>query len=240
MKCGNSGLSGLSGIIRGSYSERVLGYGPIAYWPLWEAGGLVANCLVNPAQNGTYVGVTLGQPGIGDGNTCPYFDGINDSVDIFSATLSGAFDSDVGSVAIWCRVFNAAVWEDAAARRAIILKHDWTSYISLHKEVGGAGFDFRYQSPGNERNVYYDEDDVDWFHSVLTWDRLANEIEAFINGAQYGLTQNGMAVWAGAMVDAGIGSRVVHPTDVWYGWLAHAQVYDYVLPLSTIADLAVA
>ena len=30
------------------------------------------------AHNGTYTGVTLGQPGIGDGLTCPLFDGAND------------------------------------------------------------------------------------------------------------------------------------------------------------------
>ena len=43
----------------GGYNEKVLRTGPIAYWPQDETSGTVARCLVNPAQNGTYTGVTL-------------------------------------------------------------------------------------------------------------------------------------------------------------------------------------
>ncbi|GAI14148.1 unnamed protein product, partial [marine sediment metagenome] len=81
---------GAGGVL--AYDDKVLGMDPIAYWPLSETSGLVANCLVNPAQNGVYTGVTLGQPGIGDGNTAPYFDGTNDYVDVLTAAFIAAYN----------------------------------------------------------------------------------------------------------------------------------------------------
>ena len=44
--------------------------------------------------DGAYTGVTLGQDGIGDGNTCPLFDGANDFLDFYSAGFSSAFNGD--------------------------------------------------------------------------------------------------------------------------------------------------
>ena len=72
-----AGLSGLSGLVRGyTYSDKILGYGPFAYFTLSDKVGLVARDLTVNANHGTYFGVTLGQPGIGDGRTSPYFDNI--------------------------------------------------------------------------------------------------------------------------------------------------------------------
>ena len=50
------------------YSEKVLALSPIAYWPLWEAAGAVAEDISGNGFDGAYTGVTLGQTGIGDGN----------------------------------------------------------------------------------------------------------------------------------------------------------------------------
>ena len=58
-----------------SYIDKVLSYSPIAYWPVNEAGG---NDMFDQSGNGydgTYTGVTLGQTGIGDGETIGGFNG---------------------------------------------------------------------------------------------------------------------------------------------------------------------
>jgi len=210
----------------------------LAYWPMNEASGAVAEDATNNNRDGAYTGVTLGETGIGDGNTCPFFDGTNDYNNIYSAGLSSVVSGDTGTAMIWCKVYNVGVWADASARRAIILKYDWSNYVTLHKESGGLGFNFRHQSPANENNVYYDVDNIAWFCAVLTWDRGADAIKAYINGSQYGATQTGMAAWAGAIGDAGIGARVTFPTDPWYGWLAHAAVWDIALTSTEVAALA--
>ncbi|NIV37784.1 MAG: hypothetical protein GWN58_52745, partial [Anaerolineae bacterium] len=39
-------------MLAGGYIGKVLGTGPIAYWPLNEGSGASAHCEINPAQNG--------------------------------------------------------------------------------------------------------------------------------------------------------------------------------------------
>jgi len=92
-----------------AYWERVMATDPIAYWPLWETSGTVARCLINPAQNGAYNSNVSGWPpgpGIGDGNTAPFFDGTNDYVNPFSVTFRGRFNGAEGTVMIWAKVAN--------------------------------------------------------------------------------------------------------------------------------------
>jgi len=231
----------LPALIKTPYYQKVLRTqraNLLAYWPMWEASGAVGNDISGNARHGAYTGVDLGQPGMGDGHTCPWWDGVNDYLNVYSTSLRDAFNSDTGTVMIWCKVNDISVWADASARRAIIIKRDWSNYISLHKESGGSGFDFRYQSPGFEKNIYYDVDDIGWFCAALTWDRGVNEIKAYIKGSQYGATQSGMAVWDGAIADAGIGSRVTHPTDPWHGWLGPTAIWSIPLTQTEITRLA--
>ena len=107
-------------ILGGSYADKVLSYGPIAYWPLWETAGASAACLVNPAQSGTAVGVTWANDATGAfGTAAPFFDGANDDINIYTAALAAAFSGHVGSLMVWCRVANAGVWTDGAARLSV-------------------------------------------------------------------------------------------------------------------------
>ena len=98
------------------YYQKVLSYDPIAYWMMDEKQGAVSYDMVTArntgARNGAYTGVTLGQPGIGDGNTSPLFDGANDFTNIYSASFNAAFNGAEGTLGIWMRVFNVAVWTD--------------------------------------------------------------------------------------------------------------------------------
>ncbi|MFV1969356.1 MAG: hypothetical protein ACC628_28375, partial [Pirellulaceae bacterium] len=59
---------------------------------MWEASGSISDDLSPQGNDGAYTGVTLGQPGIGDGRTCPLFDGANDYNNIYSAALNTDFD----------------------------------------------------------------------------------------------------------------------------------------------------
>ena len=99
-----------------AYYEKVLGIqsaNMLAYWPVWEASGAVAdNIEGTAARDGAYTGVDLGQPGIGDGNTCPWWDGANDYCNIYSTSLRDAFNGAEGTIACWAKVNSAAVWTD--------------------------------------------------------------------------------------------------------------------------------
>ena len=233
-----------SGLLSGqTYAEKVLSYGPIAYWPLWEAAGPTAECLVNsPAQDGTYTGVTLGQPGIGDGNTCPFFDGTNDYVDIWSAAFAAAFNGSEGTLAYWVKGFNVGVWTDSVIRQTVRILADGNNLID-----GGA------RDPAdNNRLVNYFRaggtwenrsnvgiTTVDWFFLTMTWSALADEVIYYWNGAWLE-TDVGLGAWAGAPAanNTVIGARVIPVGSPWYGYLAHSQVYDYAAPPTVVADLA--
>ena len=89
-------IVGLSSVV--TYREKVLSYSPIAYWMQAEAAGNDSLCQVDSNQDGTYTGVTLGQPGIGDGNTCPSFDGVNDYNDIYTTSFRDVFSLTEGTI----------------------------------------------------------------------------------------------------------------------------------------------
>ncbi len=235
------------GIARSSqtvqYHQRVLATDPIAYWPLDEDQGTVAHCWVNPAQNGAYTGVTLGQSGIGDGRTAPFFDGANDYVDIWSAAFAAAFNGNEGTLAQWVRVFNVGVWTDAVVREAVRIWADGNNLVT------GATRDpannnrlvtYRRAGGGWENQSSLGMTTIDWFHTAITWDTVADEVIYYRNGAWLE-TDGGLIAWAGAPAanSTVIGARVIPIGSPWHGYLAHTAVWDTPLTPTQIADLAV-
>jgi hypothetical protein len=229
-------------ILGGSYAAKVLDLGPIAYWPLDEASGSVAACRVNSAQNGTYTGVTLANDATGPfGTPAPYFDGTNDYVNIYSATLSGAFDRDTGSLAQWIKVYNVGVWTDGSARTTLYLRDDASNYFSLSKPINSRFYWLRRAAATNQAMAKNGIAETDWIHVALTWDQTAEELKAYYNGVQEGATQSGLLAWTGGGLNntqAAIGAGSTVPASVWHGYLAHPALWDRVLPAASIAALA--
>jgi len=225
-----------------SYASKVLGYGPIAYWPLWEASGTVAQCLVNSAQNGTYnsdVGTWPVGTGIGDGNTAPFFDGTNDVVDVDSAALFAAFNGAEGSIACWWRVANAGVWTDGQWRtqwyvvtninnRNILNKSNAADRMISNRIGGGV----------NLNEIYNGLSSTNWQLFVLTWSE-ASDLVAYYNHSATPTTDNGLGAWAGNLAIARIGASDLVPNTPWHGWLAHVAIWDRAIPQSTVQDLLV-
>jgi len=230
------------------YYKKVLSYAPIAYWPLWEPAGAVANCLVNPAQNGTHVGVTLGQPGIGDGKTCPYFDGANDNTNIYTPTFAGIFNGAEGSLLAWARVAGAGVWTNGVVCRVVTLRADADNRVIVYKNSDSNKLTWFYEA--NDVSEQIDKDSVsslDWMCMGFSWSASAGvdgEVKAyyFVSGAggQQGATQTALGVWAGVLdiTSTNIGARLTTPSNVWNGYLAHVAVWTRALPLAAWQDLA--
>ncbi len=225
----------------GGYAEKVLSYGPIAYWPLWELSGVTAQCLVNPAQNGTYTGVILANAVAPDGSVCPFFDGINDLVNIYSAALNTAFDPDEYTIAIWAKFFNVGVWTDGLLRNAIYLEADGTNLTAIRKSATNNRILFDALRGGVNSSRRRDgETTTGWMHWALTVSKTDDEHKAYYNGIQEGVTINGLGNWAGALKNlrCAIGSRRSTPSQPFHGWLAHAVVFDRVLNTTEVFSLA--
>lgn len=223
------------------YYRKVLSYDPIAYWPLNEPSGSVANCLVDSAQDGTYVGVTLGQTGIGDGNTAPLFDGANDYVDIFSAVFNAAFNGGEGTIALWAKVFDAGVWTEPADWREMIRITDTlNNRIFMGKSPPSTAHWFYVAGGATQSKYVAAMTTTAWMHMAITWSAAADEVCMYLIGVQQGTAMSGLGAWGGALSSnwCTIGSLGKAPSEPWYGWLAHVAVWDTPLRALTIADLA--
>lgn len=221
------------------YYRRVLATDPIAYWILGEAAGATAvDQIDSPAQDGTHTAVTLGQPGIGDGNTCPLYDGAASFTDVYSAAFAGVFDGDEGTIAMWARVANAGVWSDATARLALnFFALPSGDYIQFSKSAAANTFTMQRFAGGAADTVTVATTETDWVHFVFTWSRVADEVRGYVNGALHGAPVAGIAAWANALdasrTNIGCGNNAV-PDFVYHGYIAHVAVWDRPLPSSRL------
>jgi hypothetical protein len=224
-----------------TYAQKILSYAPIAYWPLNEASGSAAICQVNAAQNGTYTGVTLGQPGIGDGGTCPLFDGVNDYVDLYSTTLRDAFNGAEGSISLWAKVSNVATWTSGAFNEILTWFIDNNNLIYLDLPTGNNELRIMYEAGNVPRTFSQSTSTTDWFHLVATWSAGADELSGYFNGIEVAASPvNGLGVWAGQLlVDRTlIGAYDKTAAFEFPGYIAHIAVWDSVISQAVVTDLA--
>jgi hypothetical protein len=243
---GLSGMSGLFGLMGGIYSEKVRNIQPAnlnAYWPLWETAGAVADNLEGTAaRDGAYSNVTLGQTGIGDGYTCPSFNGVTSYVNIYSASLNGVWNGGLFTISAWVRVGGAGVWTDGVVREAFhIGANTTTNLVQIRKDNAANTLRCQYRAGGVIKTVDHTISSTDWIHVLCTVSAAADEFRFFVAGSQVGLTQNGLGVWVGALganVNC-IGSQTTAPVSLFSGYLAHVAIWNAVLTPAERASLAV-
>jgi len=233
-----------AGIWVDPYREKVLGTQPtnlIAYWPLNETSGSVAsNCQGIAARNGTYKNVTLGEPGIGDGWTCPYF--TNACVNIYSASLNSSYNPIEGTVMAWVKVTPAA-WTDGANRTAVCL--DTSSdlvQVDIGKYSGTDRFKWFYrQIPGNYSRIYKTTSETNWVCVAATWSYSSGEWIGYWDGSE-DATRSGVTNTVGNLVANNTAIGAYRSSDCaipWHGWIAHVAIWNTPLTGPEIAELAV-
>ena len=203
----------------------------IAYWPLWETAGATANDISGNSADGNLVLSVVGEPGIGDGRTCPAFDGTNDYVNVYSVTLRDAFDGGEGAISAWAKVSGAGVWTDAANRVIVNLNVDANNFAQIYKPTANNTINGRYRAGGTIELVSDTTTTTDWIHLAITWSVTADAFKFFVNGNRVGAATSGLGVWAGNLgaTTTCIGSSDTVPAMVWSGWIAHVAVWDLCL-----------
>jgi hypothetical protein len=177
-----------------------------AVWHLNElqaAGTHVDSTGVNDA---TRVGNTSGTGQIDGGQL---FDGSNDYID--AGSVADNIDVTKGTVSGWVELSSSSVQG--------FLFHagvDANNLIALNWKGNDSGFRFIYTAGGDINEVHIDdgniidEDDGKQHFVALTWDKAADEVKVFIDGAQYGSTLTGLGVWSGSIgTGVGIGGNKV-------------------------------
>ena len=230
------------GFPRSDYAARVLSIerdSLIGFWPQDELAGAISYDASPEQNNGAYTGVTLGQPGIGDGRTVPFFDGATSFNNIYSAGLNADFDGTEGTLLIWGRVTNAGVWTDGISRRLLTIEVDANNYIIIDK--GGAN-SIRgiYRAGGTtETATQAGITTLDYFSFAMSWSVIADEVRYYYNGAWFE-TDTVLGAWVGPILAnrAIIGAANIAPAFPWDGWLGPALLNTAVLTDAQIAYLS--
>ena len=227
------------------YYQKMLALNPIAYWVEDEKSGTVAYDLVSGrvagAQNGTHSGVTLWQNGIGDGRRAAGYNGQSSYTNIYSAALAAAFSGASGTAMIWMRVSGVGVWTDGAVGGMFVLQVDGNNYVRLRKSNANNQIQFWYKAGGTFESVVAAYSALTWTHIAVTWSKAAEEMRAYLNGVQTGVTQVALGVWAGALSVSTtvLGASNNTPAEPFPGYLAHAAVFNRALSPAEIETLSV-
>jgi hypothetical protein len=169
------------------------------------------------------------------------FDGVNDNVGVYSASLNSAFNPLEGTLMAWAKVSAAGVWADSAVRRIATLLVDTNNYIAIEKTA-----------TANQLKVYYVANgtasvatDVSLaaspnpFQVAITWSKSGDAVKMVINGAQVGATQTGLGTWVGnlASTKVAIGAADTSGTNPWSGSITQPILFNRAL---TAGELALA
>lgn len=221
-----------------TYLQKVLATGPIALWTLGDASGSSATELVH-GWNGTYSNVTLGQAGIGDGNTSTLFNGTTSYVNAIGTQLTANFPAAAGSYGVWLN-YPLAAWTDGATRNVNQFAADGNNRATLFKAAAANTFSFLYRAGSISSSVSVTSfNPTAWFFALLSWDKAANQVKAYINSAQTGSTQTGLGTWAGALATAVIGAASTVPTSVHSGNQQFEMLWNRAVTLAEVQALAV-
>lgn len=232
-----------------TYAQKVLSIQPanlIAYWPLNETSGTAAdNAEGTAARDGTYSSDVSTWPvatGIGDGNTAPVFDGTNDYVNIYSASLNSAFNGAEGSLLMWWKV---ADWTDATLRLGVNVQVSSTYRIYIQKDNQNPGRLWIIRSADSDSKgvivtAATHGSPSGYFHIGVTWSESGDAVKCYLFGSQTGSTQTSINAWSGSLNSSGcvIGAASITPANPFSGNIAHVSIFGSALSAGDILSLA--
>jgi hypothetical protein len=216
----------------------------IFYQPLNELTGTTAKDLSTTKADGVYTaGFTLGQPGIGDGNTSVLFNGTTGVVSLATnlALLNTAMSKTEGTLMIWCRVLNAGVWTDATSDMAIEIGSDANNRVFLQKNAASNTLIVNHFGGGTSKQISASLSVTTQFLYGVTWSNSADQFKMFVNGVQQAATLTGLGTWVGALASgfSAIGDFLSTGSgQPWNGYLAHAAMWKVALSAAEMASLA--
>lgn len=224
-----------------TYADLVRSIAPanlIQYLPMNETSGTTANDLSGGGRNGGYSGVTLAVDTF-KGMPVASWDGTNDFVTTYSASLNSAFNNAEGTAVLWCRVSGAGVWTDGAARVPFYVGTDASNRVGCQKTAAADTILFLYNAGGTleSANIVIGPT-TDWFHIAISWSKAADEVKFYVNGVQSGSTLTTLGTWSGALVTDFCRVGSLSTSSIWSGNLAHWALWTTPLTPAQIATLA--
>lgn len=164
---------------------------------------------------------------------CPNVNGGIAYFDACEDRRTNGFLGDKGSIVAWAQVANVGVWTDGVERYMIRARASATNDIRIRRSVINNTIDWVYTVGGVAKAVASVAlGGVLLFMMIgMTWDIAADELIAYANGAQVGLTQNGLGTWVGDLQNTVtvIGASSTVPAAVWSGNIGPVPVWSEAL-----------
>lgn len=229
----------VAGSLKSAYTNKIVGLGPIGYWPQAESSGTTIVDESGNARNGIYSNVTLGAVGIGDGRTAASYNGTTSYGNIYTAGLAAAFNGSELSILLWFQMSGSGVWTDGLTRRCIYVAADASNYVRMFKGSINNNFQWTYNAGGTVKGASTSMSPTTWQHVAITVSKANDRMRAYLNGTSIA-TLTGLGVWAGtpASTTCVIGATTTVPVEVHSGLLAHTAIFDRELSAAEILTAA--
>lgn len=212
----------------------------VDWWHLQEAAGSV---IVNtdPTLNGTNVGAEINKAADGNLGRAYGFDGATTFGNIYSAALNAKLNTATGTIIIFFKAANAAVWTDGTTRRLIALTGTVgaSNNITVFKLVANNSMRFRYVAGGTADQVDVTLSPTNTAMAAFTWDTgPADEIEVFLNAISQGVSP-GLGVWADnlAVNSTTLAAADTVPAQVWNGDMTRVGLATRKLTINEISEI---
>ena len=142
------------------------------------------------------------------------------------------FSFAAGSIALWVRKTS-----NTGTQECVDARVDGNNEIEITDfNDGSLNLRFNYSGGGVAKTVSVASLALNtWTHLCITWDTTANEMRAYVNGAQVGTTQTALTQGAGTLVNYSIGNDVWN--DYFVGGVAEFAQWSVAITAADIAAL---
>lgn len=239
--CGLSllGITPSASIAQCTYQNKVLGIETanlIAYWPMTEVAGIVAVDVTGNGRDGVYNGPTLSAAtGPGGLGALPLFDGVNDYVELYSSSLSGAWNDDEFTVVAWFKAYNSTVWSSGSYKFVHNFRVSGTdaamAIVTRDASANTLGF---YYPSGTPKIFTFSS--IDWTFTAITRSASANLQKSYIGTTE--IDSQSAAAVSLTLAKAQAGKYTSASNLYWHGYIGHIAVWTKALNATQIEALA--
>lgn len=222
-----------SNLFKIRYTRRVLGLQPIAYFPLNESQGRIAEDWANNNNIGLYWEVEVGNAvGPDQQVASTWLNDANTSRVRLHGDILSAIDWDLGSIMLWYK----AAWTDAGTKVLLMLEKDGNNHFRMRR-TGVNGYDFQHLAAATLCDVAAVNADSTWKCIIATWDTVNDRLRLYFNEASITDSDSTFGAGAGAIANGQIGANNYlggNPAD---GCIKHFAIWDRELTAAEIQIL---
>lgn len=162
----------------------------------------------------------------------------NDYVNLYSAALAAAFSGQEITVEIVVKVASVDNWNAATQRVAFMFQVDASNLISIRQPATANTLDFRYVGGGTSDIVQLASQSwTDIRYLAITVSNAADQLKAYVSGAQVGSTQTGIGDFAGSLATTTVaaGAASTSGAVAWNGTLYYMILRSAALSAADIS-----